>query len=344
MRMFRGYLYLFLLIIASSCANHGAEDYTRLQGSMLGTTYHITARIKDVDNAAINRLLQEIKELNDRMNREMSIFDNTSQLSLINRNESDRLTPWLKENILLADSISALSGGIYDITVAPLVKAWGFAQSSDKVSRPNVDSLMHFVGHSLFTIEGERIAKRDERVQIDLNSIAKGFAVDRLAEIMERNNSLNYIVEIGGEVHAKGDGPSAKGWRVGVESPIDGNMSEGELLERRIEIPADSPLRAMATSGNYRRFFYNDEGEKIVHTIDARSGDSHPSKLLSATVLAPTCALADGYATMFMAAGDDEAEALAAQITNCEVYLIYDDEGEGYREFVSEGMRSMLME
>ncbi|MFI3304877.1 MAG: FAD:protein FMN transferase, partial [Rikenellaceae bacterium] len=265
--------------------------------------------------------------------------------------ETTQITEWMAQNILLADSISRLSDGIYDITVAPLVKAWGFG-AERREEHPNVDSLLQFVGYEGLRVErGFReieLHKRDSRMQIDLNSIAKGFAVDRVSDILDTYGSQNYIVEIGGELQVCGVNPSGKWWRVGVESPIDGNMSEGELLERRVQLHPYSPLRAMATSGNYRRFYLNDEGEKIVHTIDPTTGLSKSSTLLSATVIAATCAEADAYATMFMAAGDQCAEEIAASIENCEVYFIYNNAREGdekseYREYFSEGMRKMLM-
>ncbi len=289
--------------------------------------------------------------MDGKLKREMSLFDPTSQLSRVNRGESSKLTDWMAQNITLADSISRLSGGIYDITVAPLVKAYGFG-AEKRQEHPNVDSLLQFVGYDRIYIkrdaDGLSLVKSDERMQIDLNSIAKGFAVDRAAEILDQCGAQNYLVEIGGELRVKGVNPAGKMWRVGVESPIDGNMSEGEYLERRIKIDPYSPLQAMATSGNYRRFYRNDEGEKIVHTIDPSTGKSIPSQLLSATVIAPTCAEADAYATMFMAAGDKRAEELASKIENCEVYFIYNNrrskEGESeYHEYYSEGMRKMLM-
>ncbi len=329
-----------LLLLAFVACDSLPVEYTHIEGQMLGTSYQVTAQIKGVNRGA---LVESITALDGRMKSEMSLFDPTSQLSRINRGESDELTDWLEQNIRLADSISHLSGGVYDITVAPLVKAWGFAREQDMVEHPNIDSLMQFVGYEGLSIEGGRLKKGDERMQIDLNSIAKGFAVDRLADILERSGAENYLVDIGGEIRLRGVNPSGGAWRIGVETPVDGNMSDGELLQRRIAIESGSPLRAMATSGNYRRFYISAKGEKVVHTIDPRTGYSHPSTLLSATVLAPTCAEADGYATMLMAAGDEEAIALAESIDNCEVYLIFANEGEEYREYISEGMQTMIM-
>lgn len=330
------------------CDNGAQPKYLSLQGVMIGTTYHIKAQVSPNSRSSLEA---QIEALNSQLIKEMSLFDPNSQLSRVNRNETTQITEWMAENILLADSISRLSDGAYDITVAPLVKAWGFG-ADRRQEHPNVDSILLFVGYRGLRVDRDfreiNLIKQDERMQIDLNSIAKGFAVDRVADILDTYGSKNYLVEIGGELRMRGVNPSGKFWRVGVESPIDGNMSEGELLERRIQLHPYSPLKAMATSGNYRRFYRNEEGQKIVHTIDPTTGMSKSSSLLSATVVAPTCALADGYATMFMAAGDQRAEELAAKIEDCEVYFIYNSANTKsgdpeYREYFSDGMREMLL-
>ncbi|MFI3289235.1 MAG: FAD:protein FMN transferase [Rikenellaceae bacterium] len=343
---------LTLLIILSTACNSERVEYIGVEGAMIGTTYHITAELPVGSESEVRR---RAEELDARLKREMSIFNPDSQLSKINRGESDRTTLWIEQNIRLADSISRLSGGVYDITVAPLVEAWGFGGSYNamiegEVATPNIDSLLKFVGYEGITLKDGAIIKRDIRTQIDLNSIAKGFAVDRLGEIIEELGSINYMVDIGGELVLKGNNPSGGAWRVGIESPIDGNMTNGEFLEQRIAISQESELRAIATSGNYRRFYISKDGEKIVHTINPLTGHAESSTLLSVTVLAPTCAEADGYATMLLAAGDKRAEKLASEIENCEVYLIYNnaranEDGEnGYREYFSEGMQSRLMD
>lgn len=309
---------------------------------MLGTRYHITA---ELPAGSERRVMKLADELDTKMKREMSIFDENSLLSRINRSECDQLTPWLEQNIRLADSISRLSGGIYDITVAPLVKALGFAggkpQNADSYNR---DSLMEFVGYQGISILDGRLIKRDPRTQIDLNSIAKGFAVDRLADIIREMGAESYIVEIGGEVTTRGTNPMGNPWRIGIETPFDGNMSDGEYLQQRVAISSESPLRALATSGNYRRFYLSKGGEKVVHTINPITGRAESSTLLSASVLAPTCAEADALATMLLAAGDRRAEELAKSL-NCEVYLIYNsnDEESPYRVFCTPMMQKMLL-
>lgn len=344
--------FLILLTVTLSACDTPKMEYQSLQGEMIGTTYHITAELKV---GSMGELERRAEQLDSRLKREMSIFNPESQLSKINRGESDLTTLWIEQNIRLADSISKLSGGVYDITVAPLVEAWGFgggrnALKGDDIDTPNIDSLLEFVGYEGISIEDGHIIKRDRRMQVDLNSIAKGFAVDRLAEIVAEMGATNYIVDIGGELFVKGCNPKGGAWRVGIESPIDGNMTYGGYLEQRIAIEEQSELRAIATSGNYRRFYLSESGEKIVHTINPMTGYAESSTLLSVTVLARNCAEADGYATMLLAAGDQRAEELAEEIENCEVYLIYNnarasEEGQTeYREYFSEGMRGRLMD
>lgn len=344
--------FLILLTLTLSACNTASREFMSVAGSMIGTTYHITAELPIGSQIGVER---RAEALDKRLKSEMSIFNPDSQLSKINRGESDLTTLWIEQNIKLADSISRLSDGAYDITVAPLVEAWGFGGSfnamlSGEIPKPNIDSLLEFVGYEGITLKEGKIIKRDPRMQIDLNSIAKGFAVDRLAEILEQMGSQNYIVDIGGELVTKGHNPNGDAWRVGVESPIDGNMTQGEYLEQRLAIEPESPLRAIATSGNYRRFYLDEDGQKIVHTIDPMTGHPKSSTLLSVTVLAKTCAEADGYATMLLATGDKKAEKLAAEIENCEVYFIYNnarakDENENeYHDYYSEGMRSRLMD
>lgn len=348
----KSYSMLLLAIVASlffatSCSVE--SGYTTVRGEMLGTTFVVKS---DLPAKTILDITMRAAQIDAEMKLEMSLFDANSQLSRINADLSDSLTPNLEYNIRLADSVSRLSGGIYDITVAPLVKAWGFAAKSDMVESPNIDSLLEFVGYEGLSIVDGRLRKADRRMQIDLNSIAKGYTVDCLAEAVEQMGAQNYMIDIGGELRLKGVNPNGEAWRIGIETPFDGNMSDGEFLEQRLAIAEDLPLRAVATSGNYRRFHLTEDGRKVVHTINPLTGASAPSSLLSVTVLAPNCALADAYATMLLAAGDEHAEQLAEQIENCEVYFIYnrgaadndDPTDDEYEVYFSSGMRKLLLD
>ncbi len=333
------YLIVAAAVVVGSCTPQSAP-YTRVEGAMLGTSLSITA---DITRPAAE-LYAAAMQLDSCLKADMSLFDPDSQLSRINRGESDSLSEALRYNILLADSVSRISGGAYDITVAPLVKAYGFAAKGDKREHPNIDSIMEFVGYDKIRVDADRLIRQDPRIQIDLNSIAKGYAVDKLAQITAELGAQNLLVDIGGEIVCRGHNPHGDPWRIGVESPFDGNMSNGEYIEKRIAIAADSPMRAMATSGNYRRFYLDEEGNKVAHTIDPLTGHSRLSSLLSATVIAPTCALADAYGTMFMSVGSEQAIELANTLTDAQVYFIFADSKGGYREYLSEGMAALILE
>lgn len=186
---------------------------------------------------------------------------------------------------------------------------------------------------------GGRLVKDDPRVQIDLNSIAKGYAVDRVAELLERCGARNYLVDVGGEICCRGVNSQGNPWRVGIETPFDGNMSEGDYVSVRVRLNDG----AMATSGNYRRFYIDAEGRKVAHTIDPLTGRSAVSGLLSATVVADSCILADALGTMFMALGEDEALALAGRMEGLRACFILSDGSEGYRVWYTPAMEAMVM-
>lgn len=313
----------------------GASSYTAVDGVMLGTTLHITA---DVQGVSPQELYAAVMELDREAKASMSIFDPGSLLSRLNRNETDSVDRHIAFNLHLADSIGALSGGRYDVTVKPLVEAYGFA-GHEREAQVNVDSILRFVGHEKIRVRGGRLVKDDPRVQIDLNSIAKGYAVDRVAELLERCGARNYLVDVGGEICCRGVNSQGNPWRVGIETPFDGNMSEGDYVSVRVRLNDG----AMATSGNYRRFYIDAEGRKVAHTIDPLTGRSAVSGLLSATVVADSCILADALGTMFMALGEDEALALAGRMEGLRACFILSDGSEGYRVWYTPAMEAMVM-
>lgn len=310
-------------------------DYTTVDGVMLGTTLRIVADVKEVSS---QELYAAVMQLDSVAKASMSIYERNSLLSRLNRNETDSVDEHIAFNFRLADSIGTLSGGCYDVTVKPLVEAWGFA-GAERTENPNIDSLLEFVGREKVRIENGRLIKSDPRVQLDFNSIAKGYVVDLLAQLVESYGAENYIVDIGGECRCRGVNRSGEGWRIGIETPFDGNMSNGEYLQKRIQMTAGG----LATSGNYRRFYLDAEGNKVAHTIDPHTGRSALSRLLSVTVVAPTCAEADAMGTMFLAMGADAALALAESMPEVKVYFILAGEGDNYQEYTSPAMQALIM-
>ena len=292
---------------------------------MLGTTFRVVANT----TLTQSEIYSEAIAIDSVAKSSMSIFNPNSLISAVNAGEIDTLDIHLLRNIAVAARIHALSGGAYDITVKPLTDAYGFARVSKK-EHFDIDSLLQFVGFDKFRVVGNQIVKADSRVQLDLNSLAKGYTVDLLADRLEQMGCWDYIVEIGGEIRASGVNAKGSQWRIGVDSPIEGNQSPGTYQQTVIKISD----KALATSGNYRRYYTDSEGNKVTHTIDPKSGRSVSSRLLSATVVAPRCVEADAMATMFMAMGDKAAVTLAEELKSegIEVYFILAN-GEEYEIF-----------
>lgn len=324
---------LFLLA-SGGCTRQPA--YVTADGVMLGTSLHMTADVKGVTP---QQLYAAAMELDREAKASMSLFDPASLLCRLNRNETDSVDRHIAFNLRLADSIGALSDGRYDVTVGPLVEAWGFGRS-DRTEEPNVDSILAFVGRGKVRIENGRLVKEDPRVQLDFNSVAKGYTVDLLAGLVERMGAENYIVDIGGEVRCKGVNRQGNPWRVGIETPFDGNMTDGEYLQKRIQLTGGG----LATSGNYRRFYYDAHGHKVAHTIDPRTGRSALSRLLSVTVAAPTCAEADALGTMLLAMGADDAMEAVRRMPRLQVYFIFAGEDGTFEEYVSPAMQRLVMQ
>ena len=319
------FLVIILTLLAlGSCAQ--LPQYRTVDGAMLGTTYHIVAET----SLSNQQIFEQMQRINEEAIASMSIFNPTSLLSRINRNETDSVDIHIARNICLALKINTLTPR-YDITVKPLVDAYGFA-AKNREAKPNIDSLVKFVGFQKFSLQDNRIIKEDSRLQIDLNSIAKGYVVDLIAEWLNAQGCENYIAEVGGEICAKGVNAKGIAWRVGVDTPFENNQTPGAHQQKVVQISG----AALATSGNYRRFYYNDKGERISHTLNPQTGRSHTTTILSATVIAPRCATADALATAFMASDEKDAIALAENLRDSvQVYFVLAPERgrEEYREF-----------
>ena len=321
------------LLILNACADR--VPYVTVDGAMLGTTVHLTART----SLPAGRLYAELMRIDTLAKASMSVFDPASLLNRINDNTTDSLDEHIAYNIRLAERISRMSGGRYDITVKPLVEAWGFIRA-EGIDNPDVDSILAFVGYDKIRIDGGRLTKSDPRVQIDLNSIAKGYTVDMAARMLEQHGIGDYIIEIGGEIRCRGVSPRGGDWAVGIDSPVDGNNDPGRSLHNRLALRDMS----MATSGNYRRYHIDARGNKVAHTIDPRTGRSSLSRLLSVTVMRPECAEADALSTMLLAMGEHDATEFVRQADTLAVYFIMDDGKGGFETYCSTPVRRMIMD
>ena len=227
----------------------------------------------------------------------------------------------------LSSRINKDTNGAFDVTVAPLVNAWGFGFKSGQMpDKAQVDSLKQYIGMDklkLVNVGGKRyIEKANKNIMVDFSAIAKGFGSDVVARYLESKGIQNFMIEIGGEVVTKGMSPKRLPWKIGVTKPSDDKAQANNEIQTILNVTD----KAMATSGNYRNFYYKN-GKKYAHTIDPKSGYPVQHSLLSSTVLAKTCAEADAYATSFMVMGIDKAEKIIDRHNDLMGYLIYDDNG-----------------
>lgn len=315
------------LLLAATLCTAGCRPpapYVTVEGTVLGTTFRVKART----TLPAGELYAEIMALDAELKRSMSIFDSCSLLSRINRGRSDSLDSHLIYNILAADSVSRLSGGMYDITVKPLVEAWGFA-GRQGIEAPNLDSILPLVGYRKIRIEDGRLVREDPRIQLDFNSIGKGYMVDLIARMLESRGAEDYLATIAGSGRCRGRNERGGKWRIGIETPYDNNFSDRDL-QRIVEVTDLS----YATSGNYRRFYYTADGRKIAHTIDPTTGRSAVTRLLSATVFCDNAVRADALGTMFMSLGAERAVEKARELEGegVMVYFIFaTDKADGRR-------------
>ncbi len=289
------------------------SSYYHNQGKVFGTYYNIryeaTADLEDSIKAAFTEF-----------DNSLSLFNPHSILSAVNANR-DTLTNTAFETMWAeAERVYTLSNGAFDITVAPLVKAFGFGRKSDQIasiSTQTIDSLRAFVGFNKVQLIDHHVLKSDPRVQIDGGAVAKGQACDMIATVLRANGCDNYLVDIGGEVVAHGINAKGEPWRIGITKPNLNNEGAQEELQ---EILAVSDI-CMATSGNYRNFYY-DGSVRRSHTIDPRTGYPVQHSLLSATVVSSSCMRADALATACMVLGAEEALDLIQRAGDAACYLI----------------------
>lgn len=305
---------LFLLLVAVALLwlpNRADTRYFRNEGRVFGTTYNIQYEAGKDWHDSIRIVLQEVDNA-------LSMFNTESVLSRINRGEEVTTTPDFEEVFLAAQEVSRSSNGAFDITVAPLVNAWGFGfKNREKMTQEMVDSLLPLIGYEGLALENHRLHKSRPQQQLDAGAVAKGFGCDKVARFLRTHGVENLLVEIGGEVVAEGQNSKGDKWAIGISKPIDD--TSGEIRELQ-EVIRSSHL-CMATSGNYRNFYY-DGDERRSHTINPHTGYPVQHSLLSATVTASSCMRADALATCCMVLGTDSALALIERMPDAECLLI----------------------
>ena len=294
-----------------------ATPYQKCAGTIFGTTYHITYQYGD-------DLQQELEAKMKEVDASLSMFNKESTITHVNNNQATELSRMFVEVFQQAQKISEDTDGAFDITVGPLVNAWGFGFKNEQLpDKHAVDSLMAIIGYKKVSYDGKKIVKSDPRITLDCSAIAKGYGVDVVARLLEEKGVDNYMVEIGGEVVTRGISEKRVPWKIGVTKPTDDPLLEGNELQTVLNVTD----KAMATSGNYRNFYYKGK-RKYAHTIDPKTGYPVQHSILSATVLTSTCMRADAYATAFMVMGFEGAQKVLERNPDLMAYIIYDDKGE----------------
>lgn len=320
---------LFNFISLSFCAQ---LDPIYIEGETQGTTYHINYY------DSLNRdLSSEIIHLLTDFDQSVSTYNSSSIISRINRGEKNVIVDaYFTSCFKQAKEIWKNTKGTFDPTVYPLVNAWGFGPGKKESIEPQkIDSILKFVGFQKIKLKGNSVCKKDPRVSLDFNAFAQGYSVDLVSLLIESKGISSYLVEIGGEVYAKGKHPTNSPWLIGIEQPMD-NKFTSNPYQRIIELNAIGA----ATSGNYRRYFI-ENGVKYAHHIDPKTGYPTKNNLLSASVFSRSCIVSDATATGLLVMGLNKSKAYLKKHSELDAILIYSDELGNYKIFETKGAKAI---
>ena len=326
--------FLFLILIVS-CKNERPQK-SFFQGQAFGTTFSIQVySINEIDfEKGIDSVLSKV-------NNSVSTYIPESDISKINNgNTAIVVDDIFIDNFNISTEVYEITGGFFDPTIGVLRNAYGFGDTNSiqVVDSLALDSMMKFVGFNKVKLTSEnKIEKLYPEIYIDFNAVAKGYGIDLIGSYLDSKGVGNYLIELGGEILAKGKNVEKnKSWLVGIENVNLNDKSFSSIIALE-DI-------AMATSGNYRKFRIDSlTGKKYVHTLNPITGSAEKSDITSATVLAPTCALADAYATAFMALGLEKSKVILKNIDKIDVYFTYNDQNNEEQVFATEGLRNRLL-
>jgi FAD:protein FMN transferase len=335
MKRITGSTILLLLsgILMSGCSQ--PDKYIFNQGQIYGTVYHFI-----YESPGAKDLKKEIDAELQRLTLIFSTFNPESQISKVNRNLAVDLDSLFVNCFNCSMKVSELSGGAFDITVAPLVNAWGFGFTNrKKITKPLIDSLLLITGYQKVRLEDGKVIKQDPGIMLDMSAISKGYTCDIIGRFLARRGCSNYMVEIGGEVVARGVNQRGVTWNIGISKPDETSYYAREDLQAVVRLPG----KAMATSGNYRNFYIED-GKKYAHEIDPHTGYPAEQNLLSTTVMADNCMTADAWATAFMVLGLEKSVETLKKLPGIEVYFIYSDDSGFNKIYMSDHFKEYLSE
>ena len=325
----------FLILLIPSCRE--TPSYDNFAGFAQGTTYSMVFE----NNGKYNPqdLKSDVEKILHDFDMSLSLYVDSSVLSRVNRNEDVKVDKFFSEAFKRSAEITEMTEGAFDITVGPLVRAWGFGPDDKRnFSESKRDSLLRLVGMDRVKIENGRLIKASPGINLDFNAIAQGYSVDVISGFFDDKGIKSYLIEIGGEVRVKGDKQGIL-WRIGIDRPEDNNNLPGNDLQAVISLKD----RSLATSGNYRKF-YVENGIKYSHTIDPRTGYPSRNQLLSATIIANDCATADGIATACMVIGKEKAIEFLGFHPEFDAFLVYSDDSGNYQTWSTENLKRFISE
>ncbi len=323
---------ILLFLLAVACTS---KKYYEDSGEIFHTTFHIKYEAKSSLYDSIQYELQ-------RFDNSLNPFNPHSVIARVNRNEPVVVDELFKNVFNRSMEIARLTDGMFDITSAPYINLWGFGfQHAGEVTPATIDSLRAFVGYRKVRLNGQTVEKDDPRLTLNCSAIAKGYACDVIAALLERNGVTNYMVEIGGEVTMQGVNATGECWRIGINKPAAiNNPAQIAGIE---EIVSLCKKGGVATSGNYRNYYVKD-GKTYAHTINPLTGYPAEQEILSATIVASDCMTADALATASMVMGLERTRELINGLPGIEYFLIYATPKGGYRTEYSKGMLQYLPE
>lgn len=326
-------LFLTVLTVASVIIiwDQQTTPYQHNTGFIFGTTYSITYQNNKDLQAEIEAEMNEVDAA-------LSPFNKRSIITAVNNNHQVKLNQKFMQVFNLAENISHETDGAFDITVAPLVNEWGFGfRKGVNPTKHVIDSLRQIVGYQKVALINGKVVKKDPRINLDCSGIAKGYGSDCVANLLRRHGIENFMVEIGGEIVTAGVNPDRVPWKIGVTKPVDNPTQQNGELQTVLNVTD----KAMATSGNYRNFYYKG-GRKYAHTIDPKTGYPVQHNILSSTVIADNCATADAYATAFMVLGLNKAKAILQRHPELMAYFIYSDKNGKNTVWFSPSMKKAI--
>lgn len=331
----RNFLWIALLVLGTVwiLARHNQNiPYQIDNGLIFGTVYKITYQYDESLKENIEAALQHF-------DGSLSPFNDTATITRINLNEDIIPDTFFINVFRRSMEISKETDGAFDITVAPLANAWGFGfKKGEFPDSAMIDSLLEITGYTKVKLSTEgKVIKQDPRMMLSCSAIAKGYAVDVIAQLLDKKGIQNFMVDIGGEVVVRGKNPKQDFWRIGINKPIDDSLAVNQELETILQVANVG----IATSGNYRNYYYKD-GKKYAHTIDPRTGYPIQHNILSATVVAKDCMSADAYATAFMVMGLEEAERFTNAHPDIDACFIYSDDKGGFQSYFTKGMEKYI--